>query len=119
MWFRRLNLSIVHWLTHHSDDSRSNDADEYSAGTTDASDEDDEEFADTGSMNASDGDDNELAGIESMDTGEGEEGDEINDFEDYCGMDSMYPGCSDCDDEEEMEPVKFRSPRRHMRTENW
>ncbi|KAI6874060.1 hypothetical protein KC338_g1350 [Hortaea werneckii] len=85
------------------DDGRSSGADEY--GSTDmmeASDEDDGEFDDTESMYATDGDDDELASIESMDTGEGEEEDENNDCEDYGGSDFMYPGCSDCDDEEEM-----------------
>ncbi|KAI7484213.1 hypothetical protein KC351_g4653 [Hortaea werneckii] len=85
------------------DDGRSSGADEYgSTDTMEASDEDDEEFADRESMYASDGDDDELASIESMDTGEGEEEDENNDCEDYGGTDFMYPGCSDCDDEEEM-----------------
>lgn len=107
MWFRRPNSSIAHELTHHSDDGRSDAAAEYdSTGMMDASDEDDEE-ADTESMNVSDGDDDELASVESMDTGEGKEEDEINDCEDYCGMDTMCPTCSDCDDEEEMMAEKF------------
>ncbi|GAB1739749.1 hypothetical protein NU219Hw_g4687t1 [Hortaea werneckii] len=89
------------------DDGRSDAADEYdNTGMMDASDEGDEE-ADTESMNVSDGDADELASVESMDTGEGEEEDEINDCEDYCGMDTMCPTCSDCDDEEEMMAEKF------------
>ncbi|KAI6808432.1 hypothetical protein KC332_g5391 [Hortaea werneckii] len=88
------------------DDDRSNSADEYgSTGMMDASDEDDEE-ADTESMNAGDVDNDELASVESMDTGEDELEDEINDCEDYCGMDFMCPACSDCDDEEEMKAEK-------------
>ncbi|KAI6834840.1 hypothetical protein KC332_g5844 [Hortaea werneckii] len=85
------------------DEDMSSGADEYgSADMMEASDEDDEAFADTESVYASDGDDDELASVESMDTGEGEEEDESNDCEDYCCTDFTYPGCSDCDDEEEM-----------------
>lgn len=106
MWFRRFGECTAHQLTHHSDDDRSNSADEYgSTGMMDASDEDDEE-ADTESMNAGDVDNDELASVESMDTGEDELEDEINDCEDYCGMDFMCPACSDCDDEEEMKAEK-------------
>ncbi|KAI7511765.1 hypothetical protein KC347_g3041 [Hortaea werneckii] len=90
------------------DSDRSNAADEYgSTGMMDASDEDDEEFADTESMNASDGEYDELASTSSMDTGEGEEEDEINECEDHCDRDFVYPTCSDCDDEEEMKAEKF------------
>lgn len=92
---------------HHSDDDRSNDTDEYGPGTMPASDEDDEEFADTGSMNTSDVDDEDLTSIASIDASDDEEEDGVNDDEDSCGMDFMYPECSDCDDEEEMKAEKL------------
>ncbi|KAI6866516.1 hypothetical protein KC318_g19715, partial [Hortaea werneckii] len=98
----------------NEDDDRTNDADEYDADTIDASDEDDEEFADTGSINTSDGDDEDLASTASMDASDDDEEDGINDEENgvnddgnFCGMDFMYPECSDCDDEEEMKAEKL------------